>query len=96
MYSMTAEQLTLLSHATAELQRAQRLPSLGLMPRKMTTKSAIREGIPESALRRAKKLAYLDYDLPHSKGRVRIEFIQQVNRKDYWRIWEYEEGGNQF
>jgi hypothetical protein len=91
---MTAEQLTLLSYATAELEKAQRPSSLGLKPRRMTTKSAICEGIPESALRRAKKLSCLDYNLPHGKGRVRIKFIEQVNHRDYWRIWEYEEGGN--
>jgi len=91
---MTAEQLTLLNHLTAELQRTRQLPSLGLMPRRMTTQSAIREGIPKSALRRAKKLPYLDYDLPHSKGRVRIEFVEQVNHRDYWRIWDYEQEGD--
>jgi|688.fasta_scaffold353709_1 hypothetical protein len=87
---MTAEQLTLLDHATTELKRIQKLSSLGLRPKSITTKAAKEAGIPESAMRRAKHRSFLDYDLPHGRGKVRIEFVEQANHKDFWRIWEYE------
>jgi hypothetical protein len=93
---MTAEQLTLLNHVTNELNRVQRLSSLGLRPRAITTKAAMDSGISGSVLRRAKKQPYMDYSLPHGKGKVRIEFIEQTNHKNFWRIWEYEQGGEQF
>lgn len=85
---MTTEQLTLLHHVTTELDKLQRL--LRLRPKSIPTKAAKEAGIPASALRRAKQQVFLDYDLPHGEGRVRIEFVRQVNHKDFWRIWEYE------
>lgn len=87
---MTAEQLTLLHHVTTELDKLQKLSSLRLRPKSITTKAAKESGIPESAMRRAKQQVFLDYDLPHGGGRVRIEFVGQANHKDFWRIWEYE------
>jgi len=84
---MRHEQLTLLNQATAELQR---LPSsrLRLRPKPITTKAAKEIGVPGSALRRAKQQSFLDYDLPHGRGKVRIEFVEQANHKDFWRIYE--------
>ena len=85
---MTTEQLTLLNHVTTELSRIQKLSSRGLRPKPITTKAAREIGIPGSALRRAKRQAFLDHDLPHGRGKVRIEFVEQANHKDFWRIYE--------
>jgi len=86
---MIFEQLTLLDHATAELSKIQKLSSPGLRPKPITTKAAREIGIPGSALRRAKRQAFLDHDLPHGRGKVRIEFVEQANHKDFWRIYEF-------
>lgn len=88
---MTGKQLTLdIDNVTTELDELRKQSFLGLRPKPITTKAAQEAGIPTSALRKAKKQAFLDYELPHRGGKVRIEFVGQANHKDFWRVWEYE------
>jgi len=91
---MVTQQLTLLDHAITELTKIQALAvgQTALLPLPITTKAAEQHGIPRSAMRKAKQQGQLDYTLPHGQGRVKVEFVGQAKRTDFWRIWKYEGG----
>jgi predicted DNA-binding transcriptional regulator AlpA len=84
---MTNEQLTLLDHLTAELDRVSQ--TIGKKPLPMKT-AAISErlGISTSTLHRAKKERALPIKVPFGEKNVVIDFAYQEKRKDYWIAYE--------
>ncbi|NJL03181.1 MAG: hypothetical protein HC910_22385 [Spirulinaceae cyanobacterium SM2_1_0] len=85
---MTLEQLTLLGHATAELQKALQ-GSAKRRPVALDTPTvAKRVGISGSTLSRAKREGKLPYQVPFEGKTAVIDFAYRRKNKDFWRLEE--------
>lgn len=88
---MTSEQVTLLSHATEELQKAQKLlmaQSEQRQPLPLETASVAEKlGISSSTLNRAKRKDKLPYKRLWNDKIAEVYFSHSEKGKDYWIVW---------